>query len=204
MIGGPSGSGKSTLIAALLDEGGVRLALSATTRPKRDGEVDGQHYHFVSKEAFAGDRIENFLEWAEVHGNLYGTPRSEIASQGPEDRLVLLDVDVQGLRSLKKLGIPCLSVFISPPSLDILETRLRARGTESEAEIAIRLENARRELETRGEYDHVLINADLHTCIDELRRVLGLTQEAASGEALSQDSITPSSPPLRETKTEKP
>ena len=107
LIGGPSGSGKSTLIARLLEIPGTRLAVSATTRPPREGEVDGVAYHFLAPDAFA-TKCEGgqLLEWAEVFGNSYGTPRSEIEARGPGDRLVILDLDVQGLRSLLALGPP--------------------------------------------------------------------------------------------------
>lgn len=180
-MGGPSGSGKSTLIKRLLDLDGCRLAVSATTRPPRPGEVDGRDYRFVPPEDFSRMvREGSFVEWAEVHGNRYGTPASELESRGDGDAVVLLDLDVQGLRRLRALGVPDLSVFIAPPDMDALAERLRRRGTESEARIQERLVNAAREMEADAEYDNVLVNTDLDATFNRLVELLGLDGEEGS------------------------
>ena len=177
VISGPSGSGKTTLIRGLLEDPGVRLAVSATTRGPRPGERDGVDYRFLDPDEFRRLREANgLLEWAEVYGTSYGTPLSEIAARGPGDRLVILDIDVQGRRNVAAAGIPCTSVFIAPPSLAILEARLRGRGTENEASLARRLEGAAREMKAMDEYDHVLVNENLETSICTLRRLLGLDE----------------------------
>jgi guanylate kinase len=177
VISGPSGSGKTTLIRRLLEDPGVRLAVSATTRARRPGERDGVDYRFLGPEEFGRLRAaDGLLEWAEVYGTAYGTPRSELASRGPGERLVILDIDVQGRRNMAAAGIPFTSVFIAPPSLAILEARLRGRGSENEASLARRLEGATREMEAMDEYDHVLVNENVDTSICTLRRLAGLDE----------------------------
>lgn len=167
VISGPSGVGKSTLIDALLRKPGVRLAVSATTREPRDGEVDGVDYHFVPREEFEAMRDNGeLLEWADVHGRLYGTPKSEFARVDAD--VVILDIDVQGWRSVKALGIEALGVFIAPPSLEELERRLRERGSETEQSLEIRLKGAARELASQDEYDHVVVNDDVEQASKEL------------------------------------
>jgi len=175
VFGGPSGAGKTTLVRRLLELPGVRLAVSATTRPPRPGERDGVDYHFVDERRFEEMREGGeLLEWALVHGHHYGTPRSELLARSPEERAVVLDIDLQGLRNIKKLGIDHVSVFIAPPSLEALEKRLRERGTETGASLATRLEAAARELAARDEYDHVVVNDQVEEAFATLRRILGL------------------------------
>ena len=167
VISGPSGVGKSTLIDALLRTPGVRLAVSTTTREPRGGEVDGVDYHFVPRETFEAMRNNGeLIEWAEVHGHLYGTPKNELGG-GAAD-VVILDIDVQGWRSVKALGIDALGVFIAPPSVEELERRLRERSSETEQSIEIRLKGAASELAAQKEYDHVVVNDDVGQSSKEL------------------------------------
>ena len=174
IISGPSGVGKSTLIEDLLDRG-CRLGVSATTRAAREGETDGVDYHFVTREQFAAMRDrDELLEWAEVHGCLYGTPCSEIAR---EDSIVILDVDVQGWRSIRKLGIEATGVFIAPPSMEELERRLVERHSETPETLRIRLNAAATEMAAQDEYDHVVVNNDVIAAKKQLRElVLGAAQ----------------------------
>ncbi len=174
IVSGPSGSGKSTVIRRLLAECGLplRLSVSATTRAPRPGEVDGRDYHFWTHERFRG-RVAagDFLEWAEVHGECYGTLRAEVAPYRARGVGVILDIDVQGAEQVRRQCPDGFSVFLRAPSPEVDERRLRLRGTEGEAAIARRLETARRELARAGEYDRVIINDDLATAVAELCRL---------------------------------
>jgi guanylate kinase len=175
IVSGPSGTGKSTLIARFLQTSPwpMRLSVSATTRGERVGEQKGVHYHFWTREHFEQERDKGaFLEWAEVHGNFYGTPVSEVTPHREQGCGVILDIDVQGAAQVR-LKIPDhLSVFIRTESLETLERRLRDRGTEDEAAIQRRLANARRELERKGEYDCELINEDLDLAVSHLNGLI--------------------------------
>jgi guanylate kinase len=174
IVSGPSGSGKSTVIRRLLAGGGLplRLSVSATTRAPRPGERDGVEYRFWTHERFRERvRAGAFLEWAEVHGQSYGTLRDEVDPYRARGVGVILDIDVQGAEQVRRAYPDSCSVFLRAPSPDEYERRLRLRGTEDEASIARRLATARRELERVGEYDHVIINDDLATAVAELRRL---------------------------------
>jgi len=176
VLSGPSGAGKSTLASRLLLRPGIRarLSISATTRPPRPGEADGVAYRFLTREAFeaARDRGE-FLEWAEVHGNLYGTPAGPIREVLAGGECVFLVIDVQGGRRVKARVANALRVFIDAPSPEVLEQRLAGRGTDDEATIRRRLANARREIEVgHAEYDVVIPNQDLETAVSQLAHYL--------------------------------
>lgn len=146
------------------------LSVSATTRDPRPGEVDGIHYHFISKEEFEGLIAENqLLEHAIVHGsNYYGTPLNELTRAEAEDKHLLLEIDLQGARQVKTRIPQALTIFISPPSWEELESRLRNRGTETEEQIQTRLSTARTELASAGEFDFNLTNQDLDSCVAQV------------------------------------
>ena len=161
VLSGPSGAGKSTIInAASAEIGEYYFSISTTTRSPRVGERDGIDYFFVSKESFEEDiKAGNFLEYAEVHGNYYGTSLKPVHEALTEGKLVIFDIDVQGHRLVRaKMNDITTSAFITPPTLCELETRLRARSTDDETVIIQRVENAKNEIKAVGEYDFTIIN----------------------------------------------
>ncbi len=161
VLSGPSGAGKSTIINAASDEiGEYYFSISTTTRAPRVGEEDGKDYFFVTKESFEEDiKAGNFLEYAEVHGNYYGTSLKPVRKALEEGKLVIFDIDVQGHRLVRaKMNDITTSAFITPPTLKALETRLRARSTDDESVIVKRIENAKGEIKAVGEYDFTIIN----------------------------------------------
>ncbi len=171
VISAPSGTGKTTLVKRLLEEfPNIGYSLSCTTRPPREGEIDGQDYTFLSKEDFEARRDTGyFAEWAEVYGNYYGSPLPPTREMLAQGRDVLFEIDVQGAAQLH-LTIPeALCIFILPPSLPTLAHRLHTRGKDSEEIIAKRLASARRELQEAHWYTHWIINDDLDTAYAELR-----------------------------------
>ncbi|MCK5835057.1 MAG: guanylate kinase [Lentisphaeria bacterium] len=186
VMSGPSGVGKSTLLKPLLTESeNLEFSVSCTTRAPREGEVDGAHYHFIDKPTFeAKIKAEEFIEYANVHGNYYGTLISSIEERVLAGFDVILDIDVQGAMQLKaKLadfvdgnGF-CLKdvvryLFIAPPSFEILSKRLTERGTESADSLAHRLGNAKQEIEARFNYDYIVTNDNLEVARDELRAIM--------------------------------
>jgi len=161
VLSGPSGAGKSTIInAASAEIGEYYFSISTTTRSPRVGERDGIDYFFVSKKSFEEDiKAGNFLEYAEVHGNYYGTSLKPVHEALTEGKLVIFDIDVQGHRLVRaKMNDITTSAFITPPTLCELETRLRARSTDDETVIIQRVENAKNEIKAVGEYDFTIIN----------------------------------------------
>ena len=174
VVSGPSGAGKGTLVSLVREQRpDLGLTVSATTRQPRPGEVDGVSYHFLSKEEFAS-RVEagEFLEWANVHGNCYGTLRSEVDRNLEAGRSVILEIDVQGALNVRKVYPDAVLVFIEPPSAEELERRLRGRGTEDEASIQMRLANATKELGYADSYDVRIVNDDLDRAVAELAHVI--------------------------------
>ncbi len=175
LISGPSGAGKSTFVKALLEaEPGLSFSVSTTTRPPRRGETDGVQYHFVDDAGF--DRLvaaDAFVEWAVVHGCRYGTRRDHVEAMLARGQTPLLDLDVQGgVRVIELFGPRVVSVFVFPPSWEVLEARLRGRGTDDDAVIARRLENARWEVGFAGRYDYWIVNDDLAAAIGRMKAVL--------------------------------
>lgn len=176
IISSPSGAGKSTLARRLMEwDPSLRFSVSATTRPPRPGEVDGQHYHFTDRAAFQAMVADGrMLEHAEVFGNLYGSPAAPVETAISEGRDTLFDVDWQGGQQIRAshLGQQVVSIFILPPSLAELERRLRARGQDSEQVIAGRMRKSRDEISHWAEYDYVLVNDDLDATEADLRAIL--------------------------------
>ncbi len=174
IVSAPSGAGKTSLVAALLaSTPDVALSISYTTRPPRPGEVNGQDYHFVSRESFVemagrGD----FLESAEIYGNLYGTSQSWIKSEIDSGRDILLEIDWQGAAQVRRFFPDCISVFILPPSIRTLEERLNGRGKDSAEVIARRMQAARDEISHVSEFDYVIINNKLDEAAQQLRSVV--------------------------------
>jgi len=175
VLSAPSGSGKSTILKAVMAElPGLVFSVSHTTRSPRPSEKDGLDYHFVNRDAFMSiqqQQPSGFLEWAEVHGNLYGTSREEVERHLQAGRDVVLDIDVQGAKQVLKAVDP-VTVFITPPSLVELARRLRGRGTESEENLALRLDNAKKELSQRDRYDYLVVNDHLPDAVESLRAVI--------------------------------
>ncbi|MBI3145257.1 MAG: guanylate kinase [Pseudogulbenkiania sp.] len=170
----PSGAGKTTLVSALLAvDPAVQLSVSYTTRAPREGEVDGQHYHFVGKEQFlamieAGD----FLEYAEVYGNYYGTSAVWLRDRLAAGRDILLEIDWQGAEQVRKLFDGVITIFIAPPSINELERRLRGRATDSEEVIQRRLAEARSEVDRAALYDYIVVNDDIERAKQELISII--------------------------------
>jgi guanylate kinase len=180
VLSSPSGAGKTTLSRNLLeqenidDPGKLELSISATTRARRPSEIDGVHYHFRSKRQFEAMRDSGeLLEWAEVHGNYYGTPRELVEKALNEGRDVLFDIDWQGTRQLlDKMRDDVVTVFVLPPSAQELKARLVRRAEDTNAVIAQRLTNAAEEFLHWNEYDYILVNRDLDKSFARLRAIL--------------------------------
>jgi guanylate kinase len=174
VLSGPSGAGKSSLINKISDEiGDYYFSISTTTRPMREGEVEGVHYHFVSEEEFKKDiQEDHFLEYAIVHGNYYGTSLKPVKEALNEGKLVIFDIDVQGNTAVNnRLGDITTSVFITPPALSELEHRLVGRSTDMQDVIDTRIKMAKREVQRISEYDYLVINDDLDVAANVLRQI---------------------------------
>jgi guanylate kinase len=165
VIAGPSGAGKTTLARrAAESDPRLRFSISDTSRPIRPGEIDGRDYRFIDRGEFEERaRADRYAEWAVVHGDYYGTPRSEIEKSVERGENVLLDIDVQGSAQVRAKYPETLALFVVPPSLEVLERRLRARGTEPEERVQRRLRDAMEELARKFEYDYIVVNDELET-----------------------------------------
>ena len=174
VLSAPSGAGKTTLRRAVLARfPEIAYSVSTTTRSPRPGEVDGRDYVFITREEFeAGIREGRWAEWAQVHGNYYGTSARTLQEAAAAGTDVLLDIDVQGARQIRRMFPESVTVFIMPPSFEVLAQRLTARGTESPAAIQLRLRNARQEMEERHWYRHVVVNDELATAVEELTAII--------------------------------
>ncbi len=178
VVAAPSGCGKSTIINAVLESGDLNLgfAVSATTRPPREGEIHGRNYYFMTEEAFRDAIAEGeFIEFEEVYpGRFYGTLRSEIERITGQGHNIILDLDVNGALGVKRLyGDSALAIFIQPPSVDELRRRLEFRGTETAEVIDVRIDRAQYEISRAAEFDRVVVNDRLDTAINETRNLIG-------------------------------
>ena len=185
IVSAPSGAGKTTLVGQVLKRfDNLAYSVSHTTRPPREGEVHGRDYFFTDTDEFQA-MIDNglMLEWAEVHGNFYGTSRSFVESRIEAGESILLDIDVQGGRQVMELDLDPVSIFIMPPSLDVLEQRLRGRGTDGPEVIRKRLDNAAGEMAQRSFYDHVVVNDRLEEAVEALCGIFGSALGADNGTA---------------------
>jgi guanylate kinase len=190
VLTGPSGSGKSTLLKLLFDEfpDAFGFSVSHTTRNPRSGEKDGREYHFTSREEMKKSVEEgNFIEWAEFSGNMYGTSKQAVKEVQSTGKICVLDIDIQGVMSMRKTDLNPLYVFIKPPSVEELDKRLRARKTESEESLQRRLDRAKTEMrdaEAPGVFDHIIVNKDLQMAYQKLRATvtqeLGLAKKKTS------------------------
>lgn len=175
IVSAPSGAGKTTLCKMLLKEfAEIELSVSCTTRQPRANEKHGTDYYFLKQDDFKKIVTDNgFAEWAQVHGNFYGTSKDSIENAFSRGKSLLLEIDVQGAKCLKQsYPSQCLTVFISPPSLEELERRLRHRKTESDETLQERMNNARKEMEESKFYDHVIVNSDLDRAYQELKHIV--------------------------------
>jgi guanylate kinase len=173
IITSPSGGGKGTLIREVLrTTANVGYSVSFTTRGKRAGEEHGRDYFFVSREEFEKLVAEDaFLEYALVHGNYYGTSRAQVESELNLGRDIILEIDVQGAETVKRLMPEAIGIFILPPSFEVLKQRLTARQTESEDDLRLRLENSRREVQRYNEFDYVVINDEIFKASQNLQAI---------------------------------
>lgn len=178
VISAPSGAGKTTISSRLQEGGLLRVSVSHTTRPPRAGEKDGGEYFFVGREEFLRMRDEGaFLEWAEVFGHYYGTGAEWVRGRLAERADILLEIDVQGARQVRRAMPEAVLIFIRPPSADALAARLKSRGKDAPEVVARRLKAAAAEMARANEFDHVIINDDLERAIAEIRAVIAREKE---------------------------
>jgi len=174
IVSAPSGAGKTTLVERLVEQvPNLRMSRSYTSRPARSGETDGVDYNFVTRERFESMLVGGeFLEWADVFGNLYGTSAADTERVLEAGNDLVLVIDVQGARQVRRRRADATAVFVMPPSLEVLERRLRGRSKDSEAAIQRRLQVAREEVEAFAEYDFVVVNDELMAAVERLRSIV--------------------------------
>lgn len=173
VLSGPSGSGKGTINQVIAEDPNVFLSVSATTRSPREGEQHGQHYYFITREEFEGRlKQDGMLEYNEYCGNYYGTPKKEVQERLENGNDVILEIDVNGALNVMERVDDVVSIFIMPPNLEVLEDRLRGRGTESEDVIRQRMNEALTELGKAEQYDYIVVNDNLDDAISEVRAIL--------------------------------
>lgn len=188
VLSGPSGAGKSSLLNEVINDiGECYFSISTTTRPIRDGEINGVHYHFVSEEEFKKDIEEDlFLEYAFVHGNYYGTSIKPVKEALSAGKLVLFDIDVQGNAVVtNRLGDITTSVFITPPTLSELKKRLESRKTDSQEVIKRRIDMAKREIQRISEYDFLIVNDNLQEAADVLKVIANAARVKIPGNEIN-------------------
>ncbi len=174
IVSAPSGSGKTTIVNNLLKKvSDIARTVSYTTRPPRQDEKDGEDYFFISEEEFR-KKIDmgEFIEWEKNFGSYYGTARAQVEEAIAGERDIILSIDVKGAKTVKKMHPESISVFIMPPSIDELASRLRNRKTDKEKQVSIRLEESRREMNAAGEYDYLVVNDELEEAVNELAAIV--------------------------------
>lgn len=174
IFSGPSGSGKDTVLKELVaDRDDIKVSVSMTTRNKREGEIDGTHYYFVNREYFQKKISEDkMLEYAEYNGNMYGTPKAPVDEMLSDGKAVILEIEVQGAEKIRKIYPEVISIFLMPPSVRVLEERLRGRGTDDEETINHRLVIAREEIRRASEYDYVVINDSVENAVEGIETII--------------------------------
>lgn len=174
IVSAPSGAGKTTLVAEVTArDPRVKPSISFTSRPPREGEANGVHYHFVSREEFEAMIVRGeLLEWAEVYGNLYGTSRTLVERLRGEGFDVILTIDVQGAEIARDIFPDAVGIFILPPSFEAMTGRLNVRGVNGQQDLSIRLKNARAEIDEREKYDYLVINDELEQAVTELAAII--------------------------------
>jgi guanylate kinase len=187
----PSGAGKSSLVNALLaQDASLCLSVSATTRAPRSGETDGKDYRFVTQADFAAlQQTDQLLEWAEVHGNFYGTPCDQIDQAIHQGRDILLEIDWQGARQVKRLFAQTIGIFILPPSIQTLEQRLQQRGQDSQEVIQRRIEAASEEISHAPEFEYVIINQEFRIALAELTEVIAVARLRYSSQLAKNEAL---------------
>lgn len=186
VISGPSGVGKTTLEKRLIEaRPEMHASISTTTRAPREGEVSGRDYFFVDRAVFEKLKSRELLEWAEVHGEYYGTPRRFVENELAGGHDVLLNIDVQGGISVKKVFPDAVSIFILPPSFEDLKTRIKKRGKDESLDLDLRLANAREELRASEKYDYLVVNDDLDAAVGEILAII--TAERCRRERLGEE-----------------
>ena len=174
VISAPSGAGKTTLIGQVLKQfPQLSYSISHTTRKPRKGETHGRDYFFIDEKEFQTLILQDqWIEWAQVHGNFYGTSKAFVTQKLAAGENILLDIDVQGARQIMNSELGLVSIFILPPSMEVLLQRLESRGTDSPSVISRRMENARWEMDQQGAYDHVIVNDDIDQAVADLCSIL--------------------------------
>lgn len=191
LITAPSGAGKSSLVNALLaQDPDLELSVSCTTRAPRDGEVNGRDYHFVSEAEFLAMREKNdLLEWALVHGNYYGTPRTLMANALQSGQDIMLEIDWQGAAQVRQLLPAVTGIFVLPPSLEALETRLRTRGKDSDTVIASRMAAAESEIAHAHEFEYVIVNQTFDKALAQLAQIVASARLRFSRQAMTHTAL---------------
>lgn len=181
-VSGPSGSGKGTVLGELIKRrGDVKISVSMTTRKKRNGEIDGVNYYFVNKEYFEKKiNAGSMLEYAEYAGNYYGTPKEPVDEMLKAGKAVILEIDVQGADKIKEIYPNVIRIFIMPPSVSVLERRLRGRNTEDEETINHRLVIAKGEMRMASEYDFIVVNDELESAVKDIETIIDAERLKAS------------------------